>query len=58
MSTSIHRAFSKPDADAHDPGRAAAEEAKFTAYFGPLPDADLRRSARHDEVQTNKAFWV
>ena len=54
----LYRAFSKPDADARDPGRAAAAEAAFTAYFGPLPDADLRRSTRHDEVQTNKAFWV
>lgn len=53
----LHRAFSKPDADTRDPGRAAAAEAKFTAYFGPLPDADLRRSTRHDEVQTNKIFW-
>ena len=53
----LHRAFSKPDADTRDPGRAAAAEAKFTAYFGPLPDADMRRSTRHDEVQTNKIFW-
>ena len=52
----LHRAFSKPDADAHDPGRAATAEEAFTAYFGPRPDADLRRSTRHDEVQTNKAF--
>ena len=28
------------------------------AYFGPRPDADLRRSTRHDEAQTNKAFMV
>lgn len=54
----LYRAFSKPDADARDPGRAAAAEAAFTRYFGPSPDADLRRSTRHDEVQTNKAFWV
>lgn len=52
----LHRAFSKPDADAHDPGRAATAETAFTAYFGPRPDADLRRSTRHDEAQTNKAF--
>lgn len=38
--------------------RAATAEAAFTRYFGPRPDADLRRSTRHDEVQTNKAFWV
>lgn len=53
----LYRAFSKPDADGRDPVRAAAAETAFTAYFGPLPDADLRRSTRHDEVQTNKIFW-
>ena len=54
----LYRAFSKPDADGRDPGRAAAAEAAFTAYFGPLPDADLRRSTRHDEVQANKSFMA
>lgn len=54
----LYRAFSKPDADGRDPGRAAAAEAAFTAYFGRLPDADLRRSTRHDEVQTNKSFFA
>ena len=54
----LHRAFSKPDADAQDKTRAATEEAAFTAYFGPRPDADLRRSTRHDEVQTNKSFMA
>ena len=54
----LHRAFSKPDADGRDPGRAAAAEAAFTAYFGRLPDADLRRSTRHDEVQTNASFMA
>lgn len=53
----LHRAFSKPDADAADPARAAKAEAQFTAYFGLPPDADLRRSTRHDETQTNKIFW-
>ena len=54
----LHRAFTKPDSETIDPQRAAAAEAEFTRYFGPRPDADLRRSTRHDEVQTNKAFWV
>ena len=54
----LHRAFSKPDSETIDPQRAATAEAEFTRYFGPRPDADLRRSTRHDEVQTNKAFWV
>ena len=54
----LYRAFSKPDADGADPTKAARAEANFTKYFGIAPDADLRRSTRHDEVQTNKAFWV
>ena len=54
----LYRAFSKPDSETIDPTRAATAEAAFTRYFGPSPDADLRRSTRHDEVQTNKAFWV
>lgn len=54
----LYRAFSKPDADGADPIKAARAEANFTRYFGIAPDADLRRSTRHDEVQTNKAFWV
>ena len=53
----LHRAFSKPDSETIDPQRAATAEAAFTRYFGPRPDADLRRSTRHDEVQTNKVFW-
>ena len=54
----LHRAFSVPDAETFDPNRAALAEQAFTRYFGPSPDADLRRSTRHDEVQTNKVFWV
>ena len=53
----LHRAFTKPDSETIDPQRAATAEAAFTRYFGPSPDADLRRSTRHDEVQTNKAFF-
>ena len=54
----LHRAFSKPDSDGADPNKAAMAEAAFTKHFGVAPDADLRRSTRSDEVQTNKAFWV
>lgn len=54
----LHRAFSIPDTEAFDAARADRAEAAFTRYFGPSPDADLRRSTRHDEVQTNKVFWV
>lgn len=53
----LHRAFSRPDAEAFDAGRAAKAEAEFTRYFGMRPDSDLRRSTRSDEAHTNKAFW-
>ena len=51
----LHRAFTKPDSETIDPQRAATAEAAFTRYFGIAPDSDMRRSTRHDEVQTNKA---
>ena len=53
----LHRAFSVPDSETVDPQRSANAEAEFTRYFGPLPDADLRRSTRHDSQQTVKVFW-
>lgn len=52
----LYRHFMRPDAEFYDPKRAMAAEAEFTNYFGARPDADLRRSTRSDEVQTNKAF--
>lgn len=51
----LHKAFSIPDADALDQGRAAKHEANFTRYFGPHPDSDMRRSTRIDSVQHNEA---
>lgn len=45
----LHRAFSMPDSDGFDPQRAITAEAAFTGYFGMRPDADLRRTTRHDE---------
>lgn len=54
----LYRAFSKPDSDGQDAERAQKAEDAFTRYFGPAPDADLRRSTRHDEVQSNKPAWV
>lgn len=52
----LYRAFGKPDADAHDPQRAERAYAMFEQYFGKRPDADLRRSTRHDEVQANVSY--
>jgi len=51
----LHKAFAIPDADGFDPQRSAKHEDKFTRYFGPMPDSDLRRSTRVDSVQHNEA---
>lgn len=44
----LHRAFSVPDSELFDPSRASIAEQAFTAYFGILPDAGMRRETRHD----------
>jgi hypothetical protein len=54
----LFRAFSVPDAETLDAGRAASAEARFTAYFGIKPDADLRRSTRQDTQHHIPAFWA
>ena len=48
-------AFSVVDADAFDPQRSEKAEAEFTRYFGPLPDADMRRETRWDVPHHNEA---
>ena len=53
----LHRAFTKPDSETIDPQRAAAAEAAFTRYFGPSPDADLRRRTREDVPHVNQGFF-
>ncbi len=53
----LYRAFSRPDADTHDPGRAEKAYAEFERYFGRSPDADLRRSTRHDLPQVNVSYF-
>lgn len=50
----LHKAFSIPDADSFDANRSDQAEESFTRYFGRLPDADMRRVTRHDEVQHNE----
>lgn len=49
----LHRGFSIPDAETFDPDRAAMAEQKFTKYFGLMPDADMRRTTRHDVLHQN-----
>jgi len=54
----LHRAFSVPDTETIDPARAALAATAFSDYFGLPPDADLRRTARQDEVHHIKAHWA
>lgn len=44
----LHKAFSIPDSQLFDPDRSALSERAFTAYFGLLPDSDMRRETRED----------
>lgn len=50
----LHKAFSVPDSQAFDPQRSGLAERAFTAYFGLLPDSDMRRITREDTPHTVK----
>lgn len=52
----LHKAFSVPDSELFDPNRAQQAEDAFTAYFGPMPDSNLRRSTRADEYQHIRGY--
>lgn len=51
----LKEAYSVVDAEIFDPERAQKAEAEFSRYFGPLPDADLRRETRRDAPHHNQA---
>jgi len=53
----LHKCYSRPDADQHDPGRADKALAEFTKVFGIRPDADYRRSTQANRPNGNKACW-
>lgn len=48
------RAYSKPDADAMDAGKAKEAEARFVAIFGKRPSADLRRRQNANRPHRNR----
>ncbi len=50
----LRMAFSVPDSEIFDSQRARLAEDAFTAYFGPLPDSDMRRITREDTDQMIK----
>ena len=52
----LHRVYSIPDSELLDLTKAEREEAAFTRYFGPMPDADLRRITREDVPQVIAPF--
>jgi hypothetical protein len=52
----LHKAFSVPDSESFDPQRAGQAEAAFTAYFGRMPDSDMRRTTREDVAHHNEAI--
>ena len=52
----LYRVFSKPDNATADPNRAGQALAEFTNWFGPRPDADMRRTTRHDAPHHVEVF--
>lgn len=52
----LHRCYSRPDAEVHDPNRAQIALDAFTQYFGIRPDADMRRSFSQNRPMFNKAI--
>lgn len=53
----IHKHFSRPDADIHDPTRSDRALAEFTRVFGVRPDADNRKFTQANRPNCNKAIW-
>lgn len=52
----LHRAYSRPDSEIFDPGRAALEEERFTQQFGIRPDANNRRDVQANRQHHNRAW--
>lgn len=54
----LYRAHSAPDSELIDAKKAEAALDSFTRYFGPRPDANLRRMTREDVEHHNVAYLV
>ena len=54
----LKRAYSVPDSETMDLGRAVDAERLFTSYFGLRPDSDLRRITREDVDHHNQVVWL
>lgn len=53
----LHRAYSKPDTETLNKGKAEEAEARFEKYFGPRPDASIRRKQLANRPHHNKPCW-
>lgn len=54
----LYRTWGVPDSELQADDKATAALARFTAYFGPRPDANLRRITREDVEHHNVAHLV
>lgn len=54
----LYRTWSVPDTELAAADKATAALARFTAYFGPRPDANLRRITREDVEHHNFVHLV
>jgi len=52
----LYKNYSRPDAEVHDPKRAAMALEEFARIFGEHPDADMRRSHQANRPLYNKAI--
>lgn len=52
----LNVAYGKRDVSMFDPDRAKKHEAEFTDYFGPRPDADLKRKQMTNRPHRNKPW--
>lgn len=53
----LYRAFSKPDADLYNPGKAKEAYDRFEKHFGERPDATMRKRDNANLPHHTKAYW-
>jgi len=53
----LYRAYSVPDAETLDLGRATDAQRAFADYFGDNPGSDLRRQTREDVPHRNVGYY-
>jgi hypothetical protein len=53
----LYRAYQKPDSETLNPGKADDALKRFEDYFGPRPDANLRKDENADLPHHNRSYW-